>query len=119
MKKSKSIYWRAVAMFLAVLAFTFLDWIVHSSFSYLAVPAGYFRNKIIFGTLYASLASLIFKKGRLYKQALIITTITVLLLQARYLVYGYPLLFHIIVLAEHFLFMYFASLCALKILTKI
>lgn len=119
MKKSKNISLRITAMFLAVLVFTFFDWMVHSSFSYLAVPTWYFRNKIIFGTLYASLASLIFKKGSVNKQAIIITAITVSLLQIRYALYGYPLLFHLIVLSEHFVFMYFASLCALKIIVKI
>ena len=86
---------------------------------YLAVPSIYFKNKIIYGTLWAWLSSLAFRKGSISRQALLISAVTVGLLQIRYALYGYPLLFHAIILTEHFAFMYAASYGALRILERI
>jgi hypothetical protein len=110
---------RLVFMFCAVLVFTFFDWLVHSGWAYLSVPQWYFTNKIIYGTLWAWLVSLFFRKGAIWRQAAWIAGITVILLQIRYILYGYPPLFHAIILPEHFLFLYFASVGALKLLARV
>ena len=104
------------AMLAAVLVFTFFDWLVHSSSPYLAVPPWYFKNKIIYATLYAFIISLFVRKQTLAKQAAWISGITVVLLQIRYALCGYPLYFHAIVLTEHAIFLYLSSYFALKIL---
>ncbi len=114
----KELVLRFVLMLAAVLVFTFFDWIVHSSWSYLAVPSWYFVHKIEYGTLWAFLSSLIFRKLPLKKQSLFITIIVVGLLQIRYALYGYPLFFHAIVLTEHFIFLWASSYGALKVLER-
>ncbi len=116
--KLKPFILRFLLIFAAVLVFTFFDWIVHSSFEALAVPSWYFRNKIIYGTIIAFVVSLFFRKTAIPKQAALITIFTVVLLQIRYALYGYPLYFHIIVLAENFVFLFIASFAALKVLEK-
>lgn len=115
----KEVLLRFVFLLGAVLVFTFFDWIVHSSWSYLEVPGFYFMNKIIYGTLIAFLASLAFRKPSIPKQAAIITLVTVGLLQVRYILYGYTLLFHVIIVAEHLFFMFFSTWGALKLLEKV
>lgn len=107
-----------VFMLAAVLVFTFFDWIVHNSWDYLAVPTQYFTHKIAYGTLWAFLASLIFRKQSIPAQAAWITVITVGLLQIMYALYGYPLLFHIVVVTEHLFFMYLATYFSLKLVKK-
>ena len=107
-----------VLLFAAVLVFTFFDWLVHSTSSALAVPPWYFRNKIIFSTIMTFVLSLIFRKGSTAKRSLLIALPTVLLLEIRYAFYGYPLLFHAIVLPEHFIFLYISTFFALRILDK-
>jgi quinol-cytochrome oxidoreductase complex cytochrome b subunit len=106
-------------MFLAVLVFTFFDWLVHSSSNYLAVPPWYFKNKIIYATIYAFLISLFVRKKTIAKQAAWISGITVVLLQIRYALYGYPLYFHFVILTEHAIFLYLSSFFALKILARL
>lgn len=109
---------RFIFMLAAVLVFTFFDWIVHNSWSYLAVPSLYFIHKMEYGTLWAFLASLVFRKQKIPAQAAWIAIITVGLLQIMYILYGYPLLFHVIVLTEHILFMYLATYFSLKLLMR-
>ncbi len=114
----KEVVLRFVLMLAAVLVFTFFDWIVHSSSAYLSVPSFYFKNKIIYGTLFAFLSSLVFRKLPLKKQSFFITIVTVLLLQIRYVLYGYTLFFHAVVLVEHFIFLWASSYGALKVLER-
>lgn len=106
-------------IFAAVLVLTFFDYLVHASSDYLTVPFYYFQHKILYGTLWACLAALIFRKVEIKKQAFLITLITVGLLQLNYILQGYPLLFNLITVSEHFFFMYFATYFALRILEKI
>lgn len=115
----KEAVFRFVLMLAAVLVFTFFDWLVHSSSAYLSVPGFYFKNKIIYGTIFAFLSSLVFRKLSLMKQSLFISLITVGLLQIRYALYGYPLYFHLIVLPEHFIFLWASSYGALKVLGRL
>ncbi|VVB80829.1 Uncharacterised protein [uncultured archaeon] len=117
--KLKPFILRFICILAAVLVFTFFDWIVHSSFEALAVPSWYFRNKIIYGTIIAFVASLVFRKVSIPKQAALITIFTVGLLQIRYALYGYPWWFHVIVLTEHAIFLFITSFVALKILSRL
>lgn len=119
MAKKENLLLRFVLIFIAVLVFTFFDYLVHASSAYLTVPFYYFKHKIIYGTLWACIAALIFKKLEIKKQALLITLITVGLLQINYIYLGFPLWFHLIVVSEHFFFMYFATYFALRILERI
>lgn len=103
----------------AILVFTFFDWIFHSSSVYLTVPFWYYKNKIIYGTLWAFLSSIIFRNLKIKKQAFVISIITIFLLQIRYIAYGYPLLFHLIVVIEHFFFLYMTTFFSLKLGEKL
>ncbi|MBI5001873.1 hypothetical protein HZC31_00645 [Candidatus Woesearchaeota archaeon] len=88
---------------------------MHQSSQMLEVPLWYFTNKILYGTLWACLAGLFVTKLSIPKQAAVITIVTVTLLQIRYLLYGYPVLFHLIVFPEHLFFLYVATYYMLKI----
>lgn len=107
-----------IAIFAAVLVFTFFDWLTHSASPYLSVPSWYFSNKIIFGTVIAYITSLIFAKRTLLSQAALITFITVTLLQIRYYLIGYAWWFHAIVYPEHLFFLFIATYLALRMLKK-
>ena len=116
MAKKENLILRVVLIFLAILVFTFFDYLVHASSDYLSVPSYYFKNKIIYGTFFACLASWIFRKVEIQKQAFLIAAITVGLLQINYILIGYPLMFHLIVVIEHLFFLYLATYFALRIL---
>src|SRR3972149_5667164 len=115
----KNIIIKFFAILSAILIFTFLDWIVHQSFSFLAVPKEYFTNKIIYGVLWAFLASLVFRKKSIPVQAALITIITVALLQVRYFLYGYSWLFQIVIIPMHLILLYLALLISLKLFSRI
>ncbi len=61
-----------ILMFIAVAVFTLVDWLVHSGVSYLGVPSWYFRNKLIFGTIYAFVVSLFVARFKPSVQAAIV-----------------------------------------------
>jgi len=103
-------------MFAAVLVFTFLDYLVHQSSDFLTVPSWYFRNKIIYGTIYVFLISLFVRTLKIHWQALLISFITITLLQIRYYLIGYPSLFHLIIYSEHLIFLFVSSYGALYLL---
>ncbi len=109
---------RCILLFGAVLLFTFFDWVLHQSNSALDVPSWYFTNKIMYGTLWACVTSFFVQKYSLKIQAVLITVITVSLLQIRYLLYGYPLEFHAIIFPAHLVLLYFAVYAALYIKRK-
>ncbi len=115
----KNLSIRFLAILSAILIFTFFDWIVHNSTTFLTVPREYFTNKIIYGTIWAFLAFLIFRKKSIQMQAVLITIITVALLQIRYFLYGYSWLFQIIVIPMHLIFLYLALLISLKLFSRI
>ena len=112
---TKQLITRFGLVLLAVFVFSFLDWLVHSSSPYLSVPSWYFRNKIIFGTIIAFVASLFLHKQTIWRQSLIVSLITVVLLEIRYAFLGYAWWFHAIVLPEHFIFLTLTLYVALKI----
>lgn len=110
-----------IAVVVVILAFTLIDYAGHKylekNASLEQVPSNYFTNKIIFGSILLLGAIWFFGRyyptiGGYYKTSLISGS-TVLLLQLRYLYYGYSLRFHAIVLAMHYLILatlvYFAD----------
>lgn len=114
-KQTKRHIRRSFFLFGAVLVFTFFDWLVHQSSPILSVPSWYFRNKIIFGTVYAAIAGFFVSGYSLKKQAAIITLLTVMLLQIRYLLSGYTWEFHAIIFPAHLLLLYGATYAMLRV----
>ncbi|MBI2565154.1 hypothetical protein HYV79_04180 [Candidatus Woesearchaeota archaeon] len=117
----KKIFFEFLASFVIILLFTLIDWLVHQAHWSLSVPPGYFSNKIIFGTIYFFISILIFEKLNYLHKTLVATTITVFLLQIRYIVTGYSLLFHSVIFPAHFIILFLISwgLLKLKIKTSI
>lgn len=112
---TKQLITRFGLVLLTVLVFTFFDWLVHANVPSLSVPSWYFRNKIIFGTIIAFATSLVLRKQTILRQSLIVSLITVVLLELRYAFLGYAWWFHAIVLPEHFIFLTLTLYAALKI----
>ncbi len=112
-KQTKRHIRRSFFLFGAVLVFTLLDWLVHQASPILEVPSWYFRNKIIFATLYACIIGFFVEKSSLKVQAAMITLITVTLLEIRYISYGYPFEFHAIIFPTHLILLYGATYVAL------
>jgi quinol-cytochrome oxidoreductase complex cytochrome b subunit len=118
MKKhfNKSALFRRLALavlvvFAVILAFAFIDFLIHSSSEEYAVPSYYFRNKIIFGTIIGLITYYIIRKTPLLAKALLFSAIVSVLLQIRYFLEGYPIKFVV-----EFLFIHFAILLPLSLL---
>ncbi|MBI5798167.1 hypothetical protein HZA98_04670 [Candidatus Woesearchaeota archaeon] len=109
-------------LFLGILIFTFLDFLIHSLSQNLSVPEYYFRNKIIFATIYACIIYFFVRKMQTWKQALITTSIIAILLQIRYFYEGYNLQFVIEFLFIHwgilFLVLWITYIFGKKVLRK-
>lgn len=94
----------AIISLAIILLFTGADWVGHQylqTHNYLqVVPAYYYTNKIIFGTILL-FASLLIIKIKDYKSVFLITAIIVGLLQTRYL-YIYNQKFNITVMILHY-----------------
>ena len=96
---AKRIAW----LFLAVLAGTFLDYLVHSVSPDFAVPDYYFRDKIIFATLWLWVGVGIFWRMRSpWPKTLAVTAFFAVVLQTRYFLTGYPLWFVLFFMGVHF-----------------
>lgn len=93
--------------FFIILLFTFIDFIVHSLSAEYAVPSWYYTNKIIYGTI---LATIILYFAKNYKdaavKAVLVATVTSILLQIRYYLLGYSIDFVISFLIIHFIILY-------------
>ena len=118
MKKhfNKSALFRKLALavlvvFAVILAFAFIDFLIHSLSEEYAVPSYYFRNKIIFGTIIGLITYYIIRKTPLLAKALLFSAIVSVLLQIRYFLEGYPIKFVV-----EFLFIHFAILLPLSLL---
>ena|SRR3989344_3904264 len=104
--------------FIAVLiigVFTLIDYYVHGLSEEYSVPGYYFKNKIIFGTIYCFLGLLILRKWGLWVRTLVLSIVISILLQARYYLEGYPrefvfefTLFHFLMLVPSFLIVLWA-----------
>jgi hypothetical protein len=100
--------------------FTFFDFIIHSLSNEYAVPSYYFRNKIIFGTLWAFFIYLILRKWKiaLSLKSFVFSALIAGILQARYYYEGYPLDFVIEFLFFHFFILWVVSYIVFRVLKK-
>lgn len=103
-----------------ILVFTFLDYLVHQLSTEYAVPDYYFRNKIIYGSLWAILFYFIIRKwnkGTVLK-SLVFSALISIVLQARYAYEGYSWEFVIEFLFFHFFILWIVSGIAFKAFRK-
>ena len=104
------------SILIIILIFTFIDYIVHSLSEEYAVPSYYFKNKIIFGTLWGGVAYFFIRKIKQLYKSLIFSVIVAILLQFGYLIKGYPLSFVLEFLVIHFLILLFVSYIVFKLM---
>ncbi len=76
-------------VFVSVLIFTFVDFLFHSISPEYSVPDWYFRNKIIFETIYIYVAYFFVRKMNPAVSSFITAVVTSTLLQARYYFLGF------------------------------
>ena len=110
------LYW-GLSLLVVILLFSGIDYLFHSLKLEWAVPDYYFRNKIIFGFLWAIPAlglSLLFRK--FWQRAFIFSLIIATVLQVRYYFEGYPLNFVLIFLFIHFVILFFLSLMMFRLI---
>lgn len=90
-----------------ILVFAFFDYLAHLLSEEYAVPSYYFKNKIIYGTLWGMVVYLMtFNwKAKLGLRSFVFSFLVALILQVRYAYEGYPLNFVV-----EFLFIHFAIL---------
>ena len=74
---------------ITVLIFTFIDYLFHAISPEYSVPSWYFRNKIIFETVYVYVAYLLLRKVKPAIASFITAVVTSTLLQARYYFLGF------------------------------
>lgn len=118
--KSKELDYKQVFFILflvltAVLIFTFIDYLVHKLNEEYSVPGRYFSNKILYATLYSFLIYFFVRKLNSLNKSLIISGITVVLLQIRYFFEGYPLDFVFFFLVLHFIMLFVPLFLLFKI----
>lgn len=101
---------------LIILLFSLIDYFFHTLSIEYSVPPRYFINKIIFGTVYATLILYFTNNKSMFKRSLIFSSIIAILLQIRYYLEGYPKGFVFLFLFIHFVILLLFSLIALKIL---
>ena len=105
--KSKFLKQFAIVFVVCIIA-TLIDFIVHSSSPKFYVDLEYYRNKIIFATLWGMVSLFVFKKVKsVYKKAFIFSGVIALLLHVKYFFLGYDKFFVFLFLFLHF-FMFLA-----------
>lgn len=109
---------RFIIVLAVILVFGAFDYYAHSLSDEYSVPSRYFRNKIIFGTLYGFVTYLLVRKQSLFRRTLIFSLTVSILLQIRYFLEGYPLDFVELFLGIHFGILLFVSYIAFKITDK-
>ncbi len=106
-------------VFIAVIAvFDIIDYLIHGLSPSFAVPEYYFRNKAIYGTLFAFITYLLIQRKTAFTKALIVSGITSVLLQINYFILGYPLDFIVEFLFIHFAILLPVSWMAFKYVLK-
>ncbi|OGY49018.1 MAG: hypothetical protein A3D39_01445 [Candidatus Buchananbacteria bacterium RIFCSPHIGHO2_02_FULL_39_17] len=99
-----------ITLALIMLGFLAGDYFFHALRLEWNVPEYYFRNKIIYGTLWSIIAlAVTYRLKNLWLRALIFSAIVASVLQIRYYFEGYPLDFVLIFLFIHFLILYILS----------
>ena len=109
---------RFIIVLAVILVFGAFDYYAHSLSDEYSVPSRYFRNKIIFGTLYGFVTYLVVRKQSLFKRTIIFSLAVSILLQIRYFLEGYPLDFVELFLGIHFGILLIVSYIAFKTTDK-
>ena len=113
---------KLILIFLAVLAivliFYVFDFLAHSSSPNFGVPSYYFKNKIIYGTLWGLIIYYFIRKLRPINKALIFSAFVSTILQIRYYLEGYQKLFVFEFLFIHFIILLPASWIIFWLLRK-
>ncbi|MEK6855271.1 MAG: hypothetical protein AABX73_03545 [Nanoarchaeota archaeon] len=107
---------------LIVVVATLIDWGVHSSRPEFFVDFEYYRNKIIFATLWGLVALWIASKYRIEstnKRALIFAGLISVVLQTKYFLQGYDLFFVFLFMFLHFFMFLIPALIAFNKYKKI
>jgi len=102
-QKIRDLAVRFAVVLAVILVFGAFDYVAHSSSDEYSVPPRYFRNKIIFGTLYGFIAYVLARRLPLFRRAFVFSLVVSILLQIRYFLEGYALDFVILFLGIHFL----------------
>ncbi len=98
-----------------ILIFTLIDYFFHQLSPEYSVPSRYFPNKIIYGTLIGFIMFwLLATMKRPWLKSLFFSGVTVIFLQIRYFLEGYPLNFVIEFLFIHFAILYLVSWLSFK-----
>ena len=102
-------------MILIVLTATGIDWIAHQISPEYAVPSYYFRNKIIYATIWGLLGlTALRNQNNMAKKAAWISFFIAVALQTRYYLEGYDLTFIMLFMVVHF----FAFLLPMTVVFK-
>lgn len=101
-----------------ILIFTFIDFLIHLLKEEYSVPSYYFRNKIIFGTIWGFVVYLFARKLKPIAKSLIFSLAISVVLQIRYYLEGYPKDFVFIFLGIHFVILFVVSYLTFKLIEK-
>ncbi|GEM_PF-2298840 len=104
--KTKRLIATFFLILIVVLVFTLIDFSFHSVSEEYSVPSWYFRNKIIFETIYVCLAYWLFRKLNPALSSFLTAVITSTLLQARYYFLGFNIEFVILFWGIHALILW-------------
>jgi len=118
-QKIKGLAVRFIIVLGVILIFGAFDYYAHSLSLEYTVPSRYFRNKIIFGTVYGFVTYLLIRRQSLFMRALIFSLAVSVLLQIRYFLEGYPLDFVELFLGIHLGILLVVSYIAFRITDKL
>lgn len=120
MKKIARYFVWTFTLLAVIAAFAGIDAIIHSIRPEWDVPEYYFRNKIIFGFLLGIPTLFVARRFRqVWQQAIVFTGSISVLLQARYLIEGYPIDFVVVFLFILFAILFLLSMIALSVAKKL
>jgi len=120
MKKRTNYFLAFLVILGIILIFTGVDYLAHLISPDYSVPSYYFKNKIIFGTIYGFIAYLFIKNQAPMKKALIFSATISILLQLRYyFIEHYSLEFVLEFLVIHFAILLPLSYLAFKYIKRI
>lgn len=110
-----------IFFFVLILIFIFalIDAFFHSLSPDYAVPARYFPNKIIYGTIIGVITLFVIRKMHsTAEKSLIFSAVVAVLLQIRYFLEGYPLSFVVTFLFIHFFILLVLSSLGISLFKK-
>ena len=116
--KFRDYFYTLLAAIAIISLFTLIDYYVHTLSEEYSVPGYYFKNKMIFGTIYCFIGLLIFRNWKLIWKSLFLSGFISVVLQTRYYFEGYPSEFVLEFLLFHFLMLIPSCLIVLWIYGK-